>query len=86
MGHLGNYYGKKIRGAVNLKLFQVTKVQKYKSLAIAELEESLKAWHEYASILDRQYIKMDISMMGIFDWSIIEKEVMKDIETARNME
>jgi hypothetical protein len=29
---------------------------------------------------------MDISMMGIFDWSIIEKEVMKDIETARNME
>jgi hypothetical protein len=25
-------------------------------------------------------------MIRIFDWSIIEKEVMKDIETARNME
>jgi len=25
-------------------------------------------------------------MMGIFYWSAIEKEVMKDIETARNVE
>lgn len=86
MGHLGNYYGKKIRGAVNLKLYQVTKDQKYKSLAVAELEESLKAWQEYARVLDKQYIKMDISMMGVFDWSVIEKAVMKDIETARNVE
>ena len=86
MGYLGNYYGKKIRGAVNLKLYQVTKDQKYKSQAVAELEESLKAWQEYARILDKQYIKMDISMMGIFDWSLIEKEVIKDIESARNVE
>jgi hypothetical protein len=84
MAHMGNYYGKKIRGATNLRLFQISKQDKFKTLAIANLEEALASWKEYAKILEAQYIKMDISMQGLFDWDKIELEVKKDIETARN--
>ncbi len=85
MAHLGNYYAKKIRGATYLKLFQVSKQSEYKTLAVSSLEESLKSWQEYSKILDKQYTKMNISMMGIFDWHVIESHVKKDIEIASKM-
>lgn len=84
MGYLGNYYGTKIRGAVYLKLYRETKDEKFKTQAVKELENSLLNWQQYAKILDAQYIKMNISMMGIFDWDKLEDDVKNDIEIARN--
>jgi hypothetical protein len=83
MAHLGNYYGKKIRGATYLKLFQDSKEKKYKDLALSNLEDALMSWKEYASVLESQYIKMNISMQGLFDWDEIEKEVKEDIRIVR---
>jgi hypothetical protein len=84
--HLGNYYGKKIKGAAFLKLYMDSKKEEYKTSAIANLEEALSSWQQYAKILDEQYIKMNISMHGIFDWNKIELEVKEDVDIARNAE
>jgi hypothetical protein len=85
MAHLGNYYANKIRGATNLKLYQDSKQENYKLLAIQYLEESLAGWQAYAQILEAQYNKMTISMQGLFDWDRIEEEVKGDIHIARDM-
>lgn len=84
MAYLGSYYAKKIRGATNLKLFRDSKDEKYRAIAISELEQSLVSWQMYAQVLERQYIKMTIAMQGIFDWDRIEIEVKEDILRARN--
>ncbi len=84
MAHLGNYYANKIRGATNLKLYQESKQEKYKDLAIQYLEESLEGWQAYAQILELQYNKMNISMQGLFDWDKIKEEVKGDIKIARS--
>ena len=86
MAYLGKYYWKKIKGATFLKLFQDSKKEKYKTSAIANLEEALGSWQQYSKILDEQYIKMNISMHGIFDWDRIELEVKEDIDIARSAE
>ncbi|WP_111624406.1 carbohydrate-binding family 6 protein [Arenibacter echinorum] len=83
MAHLGNYYSAKIRGATNLKLYLVSNNEKYKTIAIGQLEESLKFWKLYSKILTEQYIKMNISMQGVFDWDKLEKEVKADIDLAK---
>ena len=84
MAHLGNYYAKKIRGAVNLKLFQETKDEKYKIIAISELKKSLESWQQYSKNLAKQYAKMTIAMHGLFDWDKLAEDVKADIEIARN--
>jgi hypothetical protein len=82
MSHLGNYYANKIRGATYLKLYQDSNQGKYKELAIQSLEESLEGWQAYATVLESQYNKMNISMQGLFDWDKIEEEVKEDIKIA----
>lgn len=89
MAHLGNYYAKKISGATNHKMHQLSnreyrysKHNKYQKAAISDLEEALISWQEYAKILDRQYKKMNISIQGVFDWHQIEEEVKRDIKFA----
>lgn len=84
MAYLGFYYAKKIRGATNLKLFRDSRDEKYRAIAVSELEQSLVSWQMYSQILERQYIKMTIAMQGIFDWDKIEMEVKEDIQRARN--
>ncbi len=84
MAYLGNYYGAKIRGAAYLELYRKSKDEKFKTHAVKELENSLLNWQQYAKILDKQYIKMNIAMMGLFDWDKLEEEVKKDIELAKN--
>ena len=86
MAHLGDYYAAKIRGATNLRLYQVVKEGKFIRAAITSLEEALVHWQAYAKILDAQYIKMNISIQRVFDWHKIEIEVREDIHIARNLE
>ena len=86
MAYLGNYYAAKIRGGANLRLYQVSREDEYKTAAIANLEEALTNWQEYAKILDAQYIKMNISIQRVFDWDKIEIEIREDINIARNVE
>jgi hypothetical protein len=83
MAYMGHYYGAKIRGAVNLKFYRESKDNQYKSRAIDALENSLINWQRYSEIMDKQYIKMEISMQGVFDWDKLEEEVKADIEIAR---
>ncbi|MFA9390664.1 MAG: hypothetical protein ACERKD_12700 [Prolixibacteraceae bacterium] len=83
MAYLGNYYAAKIRGAVYLKFSRESKDEKYKNLAISELERALLNWQKYSKVLDTQYIKMTIAMHGLFDWDKLEEEIKADIEIAR---
>lgn len=83
MAYMGNYYAAKIRGAVNLKFYRVTKNENYKTIAVSELEKSLASWQQYSKILNKQYIKMTIAMQGLFDWDALESEVKQDIEIAK---
>lgn len=84
MAYLGNYYANKIRGAIDLTLFEASKNNQYKNSAVSHLEQALVQWRNYVAILDDQYIKMEISMQGVFDWDALAGDVENDISIARN--
>lgn len=82
--HLGLFYAKKIRGAVDLARYRQGKGNQYKNSAVTYLEESLEHWKDYANILDAQYDKMVLGFNGLFDWHKLEDDVANDISIARN--
>jgi len=83
MAYLGSYYAKKIRGATDLALFEASKNSPYKTSAVNHLEQALVQWQNYASVLNEQYNKMEISMQGLFDWDALSHEVENDISIAQ---
>ena len=83
MSHLGNYYSSKILGAVELHLFEKSKNQENKTLAIRHLLEAQKHWANYASVASKHYRPQLLARTRVLDWMKILDDVRKDVEIAR---
>jgi hypothetical protein len=86
MSHLGNYYASKILGAVQLHLFEKSKNQANKKLAIRHLLEAQKHWEDYASVAGKMYKPQLLARTRVLDWMKILDDVKKDVEIARRSE
>ena len=84
MSHLGNYYASKILGAVEFHLFEKSKNQENKTLAIQHLLEAQKHWENYASVASKQYRPQLLARTRVLDWMKILEDVKKDVEIALN--
>jgi hypothetical protein len=84
MAHLGNYYAAKIRGAVDLALFQRTGKIDEKESAIRSLQTALSDWKLYAGVATRQYNPQLLNRVGYVDLNALTAKVEHDIEIARN--
>lgn len=84
MSHLGNYYALKILGAVELCLFEKSKNQENKTLAIRHLLEAQKHWENYASVAGKLYRPQLLARTRVLDWMKITEDVKKDVEIAIN--
>ncbi len=83
MSHLGNYYASKILGAVQLHLFEKSKNQENKTLAIRHLIEAQKHWENYALVASKMYKPQLLARTRVLDWMKILDDVKKDVETVR---
>jgi hypothetical protein len=84
MSHLGNYYASKIRGAVELHLFEKSKNQENKTQAIQHLLKAQEHWENYASVASKHYRPQLLARTRVLDWMKILEDVRKDVEIARN--
>ena len=84
MSHLGSYYALKILGAVELHLFEKSRNQENKTLAIRYLLEAQKHWEKYASVASKHYQPQLLARTRVLDWMKILEEVNKDVEIALN--
>ena len=85
MAHLGNYYGEKILGAVDLALFDATGKPEQKTSAIAHLEAALGHWKQYAAAYTRQNRQPVLyNRVGWVDIPGLTAKVQEDVETARS--
>ena len=84
MAHLGNYYAAKIRGAVDLALFERTGKREQKESAITSLQTALTDWKLYAAAATRQYTPQLFNRVGYVDLNALTAKVERDIDMARN--
>jgi hypothetical protein len=83
MAHLGNYYGAKIRGAVELCAFRQSKGPARQKAAIERLEEAVEHWQRYAAVAASQYRPQLLARTRQLDWVRTLAEVKRDVEIAR---
>jgi hypothetical protein len=83
MSLLGRYYASKIRGAVALQTFRTGKDKAQQKLAIKQLKIAAAHWQRYARIASGMYKPQLLARTRRTDWLAIQKDVDKDIDTAR---
>lgn len=84
MSYLGRYYAAKIRGAVELAMFQNTNYQHHKTRAVEHLTRAAEHWKAYAGKAASQYRPQLLARTRHLDWIKLLKDVQKDIDIARN--
>lgn len=84
MAHLANYYAAKIRGAMDLALFDKSSHPAEREAAIKHLEGALDAWKSYARIYAAQYRQpLLYNRVGWVDIPALTAKVEQDIAIAR---
>jgi len=83
MSLLGRYYASKIRGAVALQKFRVGKDEAQQKLSIKYLTIAAAHWQRYSRIASSLYNPQLLARTRRTDWTAIQKDVDKDIDTAR---
>jgi hypothetical protein len=84
MGHLGNYYAAKIRGAADLALFDRTSKPERREAAIRYLYQALDHWKRYSALYTSQYKPAQLyNRVGYVDIPGLTTKVEQDIAIAR---
>jgi len=83
MSYLGNYYASKILGAAHLHLYEKSKNEEDKTLAVRHLLEAQKHWQSYAAVASKLYRPQLLARTRELDWWKIFDDVKKDVEIAR---
>ena len=83
MSLLGRYYASKIRGAVALQKFRVGKDEAQQKLSVKYLTIAAAHWKRYSRIASSLYNPQLLARTRRTDWMAIQKDVDKDIDTAR---
>jgi len=84
MACMGEYYASKIRGAVELALFEKTGDVGHREAAVRLLEDAVKHWQSYAAVATRQYRPQLLARTRDLDWMKLLEDVKKDVEIARS--
>jgi hypothetical protein len=84
MGHLGNYYAEKIRGAAQLALFDKSAKPEQREAAVKHLLLALDHWKRYASAYTLQYRQpLLYNRVGWVDLPAFVSKAEQDIAIAR---
>ncbi len=84
MAYLGNYYSAKIRGAVDLALFDKSGKTADRESAIKNLQAALEYWKRYARAYTVQYKQpLLYNRVGVVDIPALISKVEQDIAIAR---
>ncbi len=95
--NLGLFFAEKIRGGVALQLYRTNGKDEYKQEAVRHLENALSYWDKIIGITRPLYKDMPLVHLSEqdgkswkandhlrFHWIYLRKDVLKDIETAKN--
>lgn len=82
MALLGLYFAEKIDAAIDLRLFNETEDESYRTSSIQHLQTALEYWKRYAASYDSQYLPQR-TCTGEFNPTAFIKYVEKDIELAQ---
>jgi hypothetical protein len=84
MGYLAGYYSAKIRGAVDLAVFDKSAKQADRESAVRNLQLALEAWKRYARAYTVQYKQpLLYNRVGVVDIPSMVAKVEQDIAIAR---
>ena len=83
MAHLGNYYGAKILGAVELHAFRRSKDERHHQAAVRHLQEAVGHWQRYAEVAGGMYRPQLLARTRRLDWREALDDVKRDVEIAR---
>lgn len=83
MAYLGLFYSERILGAVNIRVFNETNNEDFKTEAVANLQRSYEAFEKYATIMSTNYVAQQFSRVGSYDVLANLELVKKDIEIAK---
>jgi hypothetical protein len=84
MAYMGLFYSERILGCVDLRVFNETKDEKYRTSAVEHLQASSDYFSTYANLNAQRYVPQQYSRIGSFDILEVAKGVAKDVEVARN--
>ena len=83
MARLGEYYGAKILGAVELCAFRKAKDARCRAAAIEHLTAAVEHWRRYAKLATGLYRPQLLARTRRLDWNALLADVRKDVEIAR---
>ncbi len=84
LGHLGNYYAQKVRGATYVAMYRFTGNEENKTQAISELQKAVACWEQYTETANKQYHPQLYARTQELNWDALLEYVKKDVEIARN--
>lgn len=82
MAYLGLFYAERIRGAIDIRIFNETKDERYRASAIAHLQQSASYFDSYAEIVSANYEPQQLARVGSYNVLAIAEEVRGDITIA----
>ena len=83
MAYLGLFYAEKILGAIDIRLFNETEDESYRTSSVAHLEQSAEYFDQYAEIVSANYPARQLARVGYYDINVIAEEVHADVEIAQ---
>jgi hypothetical protein len=88
---LGLYFSAKLRAAVDYQKYINTGEKEFHQLAVQNLEKAAENWRELVNITEAVYQPMPLMHYthnggsGNFHWSVVEKEVIDELEWLKNL-
>ena len=83
MAYLGLFYAEKILGAIDIRIFNETEDESYRTSSVEHLEQSADYFDQYAEIISANYEPQRLARVGYFDVNAIAEEVRADVEIAQ---
>lgn len=89
--HLGLYFSGKLRAAVNYQKYVNTGEKEFHQKAVQNLEKAAENWRELVTITEPVYQPMSLMHYThnggnrYFHWSMVEKEVIDELEWLKNL-
>lgn len=83
LGYLADYYSHKIKGAVYLSMFRLSGEEKNRDIAVAELEQGVKSWENYAETASTWYHPQLLARTQMLDWKALTNFTLEDVNIAR---
>lgn len=83
MAYLGLFYADRVLGAIDIRLFNETKDESYRTSAVTYLVQSAAYFDKYAEIISKNYEARQLARVGYYDINAIAEEVHEDVNIAK---